>query len=147
MEAFLAGEIQREINVVQIDRDVMLPELPRRAGLGWIDRESLAVHVRPACCQKSGTADVNLITDAVHRTVTRSDADRILSGSVVPAKEGEFLARFDIAVGTVFRKVTDLRAGRRRDTSKRQSAHHVLHCSKFGESFESVRSFTNPLQD
>ena len=70
---------------------------------------------------------MNQITEAEHLTVTRCDADRVLSRSVMPAEEGEFLARFYIAVGTVFRKVTDLRAGGRRETSKRQSAQNVLH--------------------
>ena len=66
---------------------------------------------------------MDLITDSVHRAVERRDADWILSGRISTAEEGEFLAGLEVAIGTVFRKVTDLRAGGRGNTGKRQSAH------------------------
>jgi hypothetical protein len=45
----------------------------------------------------------------------------------VATKEGELLARLEIPIGTVFRKVADLRAGSRRNESKRKRAHELLH--------------------
>jgi len=71
---------------------------------------------------------VDFVAKAVHRAPSGTNAKRILSRGVVPAKEGDLLTRLQIAVRALFRKVPgDLRTGCCRNESKRQGAQEWLH--------------------
>ncbi len=77
--------------------------------------------------EKGGTTDVNVVAKAEHRTSPRCHADRIPSGAVLPSKDSELVTSLQIAVGTVVRKVPDLRARGRGHKNNRKRAEERLH--------------------
>src|SRR5690349_9414427 len=127
METLLAGEIQGQVDVVDVYRHVLLAQLPSSTRFGWIDRKALAVNVRPAPHQKRGTADVNQISHAEHPAIRRRDSDRIFPRVVVAAEKRQLLRRLQIPIRAVLRQMSHLSLGVRRENDKRKCAEDLLH--------------------
>jgi len=127
MKTLLAGEIENQVYVVEVERDVFFAQLRRGSALCGIDWKALAVDVRPARHEQSGAADVDLVAQTIHRAAARGDSNRIQSRRVPATKKGELLTRLEVAVRAVFGKMSDLRASGGRDESKRNRASEMLH--------------------
>ena len=127
VKGFLSGEIDRQVNVVEVDRDIVLAELTTRSRLRRIDGDALAVDVRPAGHHERRTADVNLITQSPHSSILRGDADRISPGAVMPTEESQLLRVLEVAIRALCRKMADLRLRGRCKAHERKSAQKALH--------------------
>src|SRR5947207_11695613 len=125
----------------------MMAELSTCYHRGRINRHALAVDVRPARHHVGRSADVDLVSHSPHAAIPGGDPDRILCGAVMPPEERQLLGVLEVAVGTVRRKMPDLRLRRRTNAHERQSTQKVLHGFDSGKGFERLRSFTNQLRD
>src|SRR5207245_988772 len=127
VKGFLPGEIERQVDVVEVNRDIVRAELSTRTRLRRIDGDALAVDVRPARHHERRTADVNLIPQSRHSSSLWRDVDWISAGAVMRTEERQLLGVLEVAIRTVFRKMPHLRLRGRRKTHERKSAQKILH--------------------
>src|SRR5204863_8443674 len=91
--------------------------------------------VRPARHHVGRSADVDLVSHSPHAAILRGDPNRILCGAVMPPEERQLLGVLEVAVGTVLRKMPDLRLRRRTNAHERQRAQKFLHGFNSGKGF------------
>src|SRR5438067_2403202 len=108
MKSFLPGEIERQIYVVQVDRDVVATELSAGARFLRIDRHASRAYVRPTRHHVRRPADVNLVAKPEQRAILRGDANRVLSRRVMAVQESELLRVLELPVRAFSWTVFDL---------------------------------------